>query len=82
MVALDADVAGFAASQARILEACGEVVRPAVKLYATCSVFPEETGCRSSVFWPDNRRPAVAGRTIAAHRRSRWFYYCRLDKLA
>lgn len=37
------DIAGFAAAQARILEALWQVVRPGGKLlYATCSVFPEE----------------------------------------
>jgi 16S rRNA (cytosine967-C5)-methyltransferase len=41
----EADIASFAAAQARILDALWQVVQPGGKLlYATCSVFPAENG--------------------------------------
>jgi hypothetical protein len=57
----EADIASFAAAQARILDALWQVVQPGGKLlYATCSVFRPKTGSRSNVFWRAGRRPVVA----------------------
>lgn len=80
----DADVAGFAATQARILDALWQVVRPGGKLlYATCSVFPEENGEQIRRFLatrPDARRDHEEQILPTADHDG--FFYCRLEKRA
>jgi 16S rRNA (cytosine967-C5)-methyltransferase len=45
------DIASFARTQARILDALWQVVRPGGKLlYVTCSVFPTENGVQIARF--------------------------------
>lgn len=60
-----ADVAGFAARQARILDALWRVLAAGGKLlYVTCSVFPEENGAVVDAFLartPQARRVPLAG---------------------
>lgn len=79
----DADVAGFAAAQGRILEALWRLLKPGGKLlYATCSVFPEEN---------QGQLTAFLARHASARRghEEQWlpsddhdgFYYCLLEKL-
>jgi len=47
----ESDIAGFAATQAQILESLWRVLAPGGRLlYATCSVFPEENGARIADF--------------------------------
>lgn len=47
----EADIASFAAAQARIIDALWPVLRPGGRmLYATCSVFPEENGGQMQAF--------------------------------
>lgn len=47
----ETDIAGFAATQARMLEALWNLLNPGGKLlYATCSVFPEENGLQIESF--------------------------------
>jgi 16S rRNA (cytosine967-C5)-methyltransferase len=47
----DADIAGFAATQAQILESLWRVLTPGGRLlYVTCSVFAEENGARIADF--------------------------------
>lgn len=47
----EADIARFAAAQARMLEALWQLLAPGGKLlYATCSVFPEENGVQVRSF--------------------------------
>jgi len=78
----EADIASFAAAQARILDALWQVVQPGGKLlYATCSVFPEENGEQIAHF---------LARQSQAHRcheeqllpttEHDGFYYCLLEK--
>jgi len=80
----EADIASFAAAQARILDALWQVVRPGGKLlYVTCSVFPAENGEQIGRF---------LARQPQAHRRHEeqlfpsaehdGFFYCLLDKRA
>ena len=80
----EADIAGFAATQARILAALWQVLRPGGKLlYATCSVFPEENGGQTGEFLathPDARRDHEEQILPSADHDG--FYYCRLEKRA
>lgn len=47
----ESDIAGFAATQARMLEALWQLLIPGgTFLYATCSVFPEENGLQVRTF--------------------------------
>lgn len=59
------DVAGFARTQAEILDALWPLLAPGGKmLYCTCSVHPEENGTQMNAFavrHPDARRLPVAG---------------------
>ena len=80
----EADIAGFAATQARILDALWQVVRAGGKLlYSTCSVFPEENAGQISRFLakhPDARRDHEEQILPTADHDG--FYYCRLEKRA
>ena len=80
----ETDIASFAATQARILKALWQVVRPGGKLlYATCSVFPEENGGQIGNFLaahPDARRDYEE--QILPNVDHDGFYYCRLEKRA
>jgi len=80
----EADIASFATTQARILDALWQVVRPGGKLlYVTCSVFPDENGGQISRF---------LARQPQAHRcheeqllptaEHDGFFYCLLEKRA
>ena len=80
----EADIASFAAAQARILDALWQVVQPGGKLlYATCSVFPAENGQQIERFLA--RRPQ-AGRCheeqLLPTAEHDGFYYCLLEKRA
>ena len=80
----EADIASFAAAQARILDALWQVVEPGGKLlYATCSVFPAENGQQIERFLA---RQPLARRCLeeqllptAEHD---GFFYCLLEKRA
>ena len=80
----ETDIASFAATQARILNALWQVVRPGGKLlYATCSLFPEENGGQIGNFLaarPDARRDHEEQILPSADHDG--FYYCRLEKRA
>ena len=80
----ETDIAGFAATQARILDALWQVLRPGGKLlYATCSVFPEENGGQTGKFLaahPDAHRDHEEQILPSADHDG--FYYCRLEKRA
>ncbi len=80
----ETDIAGFAAAQARILDALWQVVRPGGKLlYATCSVFPEENGLQIGQFVanrPDARR--AREEQILPTTDHDGFFYCLLEKHA
>ena len=80
----ETDIAGFAATQARILDALWRVLRPGGKLlYATCSVFPEENGGQTGKFLaahPDAHRDHEEQILPSADHDG--FYYCRLEKRA
>ena len=80
----EADIASFAAAQARILDPLWQVIRPGGKLlYVTCSVFPAENGEQIGRF---------LARQPQAHRRHEeqllpsaehdGFFYCLLEKRA
>lgn len=77
-----ADIASFAKTQARILDALWQVVRPGGKLlYATCSVFPEENTGQISRFLearPDAR--CAHEEQILPTAEHDGFFYCRLEK--
>lgn len=76
------DIASFAASQARILDALWPLVRPGGKLlYATCSVFPAENGEQVARFL--ERQPLACRRheeQLLPTAEHDGFYYCLLDK--
>jgi len=80
----ETDIAGFAATQARIIDALWQVVRAGGKLlYATCSVFPEENAEQISRFLAshlDARRDHEEQILPTADHDG--FYYCRLEKRA
>ncbi|MBP5997056.1 MAG: 16S rRNA (cytosine(967)-C(5))-methyltransferase RsmB [Azonexus sp.] len=80
----ETDITGFAATQARILDALWQVLRPGgTLLYATCSVFPEENGGQTGKFLaahPDARRDHEEQILPSADHDG--FYYCRLEKRA
>ncbi len=76
------DIAGFAAAQARILDAMWQVVRPGGKLlYVTCSVFPAENGDQIGRFLkrqPDAHRCHEEQLLPTAEHDG--FFYCLLEK--
>ncbi|PKO35492.1 MAG: 16S rRNA (cytosine(967)-C(5))-methyltransferase RsmB [Betaproteobacteria bacterium HGW-Betaproteobacteria-7] len=78
------DIASFATSQARILAALWQVVRPGGKLlYATCSVFPAENGEQVARFL--ERQPQASRRheeQLLPTAEHDGFYYCLLEKSA
>lgn len=80
----DADVASFAATQARILNALWQVLRPGGRLlYATCSVFPEENGEQLRAFLA--RQPQARqlhAEQLLPDADHDGFYYGLLEKLA
>jgi 16S rRNA (cytosine967-C5)-methyltransferase len=61
-----ADIAGFARTQAEILDALWQTLAPGGRmLYATCSLFPEENGGQVAAFaarHPDAEKLPLAGR--------------------
>lgn len=81
------DIASFARTQARILEALWHVVRPGGKLlYATCSLFPEENSQQIQRFLSFG---AARGEAKIIHEEQLLpdaehdgFYYCLLEKRA
>lgn len=80
----EADIASFAAAQARILDALWQVVRPGGKLlYATCSVFPAENGGQIERFLA---RQSQAHRCheeqLLPNAEHDGFFYCLLEKRA
>jgi 16S rRNA (cytosine967-C5)-methyltransferase len=78
----EADITGFAATQARILDALWQVVRPGGKLlYATCSVFPAENGGQIAGFL--GRQPLARHcheEQLLPDAEHDGFYYCLLEK--
>ena len=80
----EADIASFAAAQARILDALWRVVRPGGKLlYVTCSVFPAENAEQIERFLarqPNARRCHEEQLLPTAEHDG--FYYCLLEKRA
>lgn len=78
------DIASFATSQARILAALWQVVRPGGKLlYVTCSVFPAENGEQVARFL--ERQPHASRRheeQLLPTAEHDGFYYCLLEKSA
>jgi 16S rRNA (cytosine967-C5)-methyltransferase len=80
----EADIASFAATQSRILDALWQVVRPGGKLlYVTCSVFPAENSLQIAAFLARQsqarRRHEEQLLPTAEHD---GFYYCLLEKHA
>ena len=81
----EADIASFARTQARILDALWHVVRPGGKLlYATCSLFPEENTQQIQRFLASG---AAQGEATICHEEQLLpdaghdgFYYCLLEK--
>jgi 16S rRNA (cytosine967-C5)-methyltransferase len=81
------DIASFARTQARILEALWHVVRPGGKLlYATCSLFPEENSQQIRRFLSSG---VARGEATVSHEEQLLpdaerdgFYYCLLEKRA
>jgi 16S rRNA (cytosine967-C5)-methyltransferase len=78
------DIAAFAATQARILDALWQVVRPGgTLLYATCSVFPAENAGQVARFL--GRQPLACRRheeQLLPDAEHDGFYYCLLEKRA
>ena len=78
----EADIASFAKTQGRILDALWQVLRPGgTLLYVTCSVFPEENSGQISRFLaarPDARR--AHEEQILPTAEHDGFFYCRLEK--
>ncbi|PKO85596.1 MAG: 16S rRNA (cytosine(967)-C(5))-methyltransferase RsmB [Betaproteobacteria bacterium HGW-Betaproteobacteria-12] len=78
------DIGSFATTQARILDALWQVVRPGGKLlYATCSVFPAENGEQVARFL--ERQPQASRRheeQLLPTAEHDGFYYCLLEKSA
>ena len=84
-----ADVAAFAARQARILDALWRVLAPGGKLlYVTCSVFPEENGAVIDAFAA--RTPGALRAALADGGPAQWlpapehdgFFFSLLEKPA
>jgi len=78
----ETDIASFAASQARILDALWQVVRPGGKLlYVTCSVFPAENAEQIGLFLA---RQPLARRCheeqLLPTAEHDGFFYCLLEK--
>lgn len=83
----DADIAGFAATQSRLLDALWQTLAPGgTMLYATCSVFDEENGAQLSAFCArhdDARRLSLHGRKevqLLPDAEHDGFYYAALRK--
>ncbi|NJD23774.1 MAG: 16S rRNA (cytosine(967)-C(5))-methyltransferase RsmB [Betaproteobacteria bacterium] len=80
----EADVASFAATQAGILDALWQVVRPGGKLlYATCSVFQPENAGQIAEFL--GRQPLASRcheEQLLPDAEHDGFYYCLLEKRA
>lgn len=80
----EADIASFATTQSRILDALWQVVRPGGRLlYVTCSVFPAENGEQIAAFigrQPDARRCHEEQFLPTAEHDG--FFYCLLEKNA
>lgn len=80
----EADIASFAAAQARILDALWQVLRPGGKLlYATCSVFPAENAGQIERFL--SRQPQAECRLqeqLLPDAEHDGFFYCLLAKRA
>ena len=80
----ETDIASFAKTQSRILDALWQVVRPGGKLlYVTCSVFPAENGEQIAAFigrQPDARRCHEEQLLPTAEHDG--FFYCLLEKNA
>lgn len=80
----EADIASFATTQARILDALWQVVRPGGKLlYVTCSVFPAENGGQISRFLA--RQPQAHRcheEQLLPSAEHDGFFYCLLEKRA
>lgn len=78
----EADIESFARTQAGLLDALWQVVRPGGKLlYATCSVFPEENGRQMDRFVA--RQPDALRRheeQLLPDAEHDGFYYCLLEK--
>jgi len=83
----EADIAGFAATQTRMLEALWHLLIPGgTLLYATCSVFPEENGLRVRSFL--GRHPEALAMPLAGLENGQilpgsdtdGFYYALLQK--
>jgi 16S rRNA (cytosine967-C5)-methyltransferase len=78
----EADIASFAAAQARILDALWPVLRPGGKLlYVTCSVFPAENGGQIERFL--ERQPQAQRRheeQLLPTAEHDGFFYCLLEK--
>lgn len=76
------DIASFAATQSRILDALWQVLRPGGKLlYATCSVFPRENQQQIRGFLA--RQPAagiIHEEQILPDAERDGFFYCLLEK--
>ncbi len=78
------DIAGFAAAQARIIDALWQVVRPGGKLlYVTCSVFPAENGRQIERFLA-RQSDACRGHEeqLLPTAEHDGFFYCLLEKRA
>ena len=80
----EADIASFAAAQARILDPLWQVVRPGGKLlYVTCSVFPAENGEQIGRFLA--RQPQALRcheEQLLPTAEHDGFFYCLLEKRA
>lgn len=78
------DVASFAATQARLLRALWQVVRPGGKLlYATCSVFPEENQAQMLTFLAETPTASRCHEEqLLPDTEHDGFYYCLLRKAA
>jgi len=76
------DVASFARTQARILDALWQVVRPGGKLlYATCSVFPAENTLQIRRFLACQPAARIAyEEQLLPDAERDGFYYCLLEK--
>lgn len=81
----DEDIAGFAATQAAILEALWRTLAPGGKLlYATCSVFPEENQNQVAAFFARHAdcRLAAPHRQLLPCAEHDGFFYALLQKSA